>query len=93
MIQLEILSQDPIGEADYTDLDTVVYHITDGEWSGDIKLVSQTEMDGKQAATALDGQGSSPSFFNLTSEGEDSEDYEGDDEDENNPQEEKNDTA
>lgn len=80
MIQLEILSEDPIEEADYMDLDTVVYHITDGDWSGDIKLVAQEELDGKQTAEALMNQRSSPSFFNLTEEGENDADCDEDDE-------------
>ncbi len=45
--------------------------ITEGDCSGDWKVTKVKELNGKQAAKALIEQGSEPSFFGLTDDGED----------------------
>ena len=68
IVQVEILSQEPI---EITDLDTIHYNITEGDWS--LNVVSSKELNGKEAAGALLNQASDPSFFQLTKNGEDTE--------------------
>jgi hypothetical protein len=48
--------------------------ITDGECSGDVGVLPETVLDGKDAADALIAQGSDPNFFRLTDDGEDTDD-------------------
>lgn len=54
-------------------LETIAHQITEGDWSGTARETYSRELDGKQAARALYNQGSDPSFFQLTSKGEDCE--------------------
>jgi len=73
IIQVEVLSEDnPIG--DYVDLADLAYEITDGECSGNVEVKEKIELTGKQAADALENQGSDPSFFRLDDDGNDVED-------------------
>ena len=66
VIQVEVLSQEPIGEPS---LEQLAYNITDGDWSGASKIKSIKELTGKQAAKALIKQGSDPEFFQLDEKG------------------------
>lgn len=66
IVQIEILSQEPIGEPS---LEAIAYNITEGDWSGVSEIKSVKELTGKQAAMALLNQGSDPEFFGLTEEG------------------------
>jgi hypothetical protein len=70
VIQVEVLSESPIGPVE---LDTVHHLITQGDCSGHVQTVLQEELNGKQAAQALLQQGSDPSFFQLTTYGNDTE--------------------
>lgn len=70
VVQVEILSEEPI---EITDLNSIHYNITEGDWSGVVKVKSSKELTGKQAATALLNQGSDPGFFRLTTDGKDAE--------------------
>lgn len=65
----EVLSEDEI--PDGADID---YLITEGDCSG--RVISETHevIDGRTAAKLLMEQGSSPEFFWLTEDGEDTED-------------------
>ena len=68
IVQVEILSEEPIGNYN---LESLAHQITLGDWSGASAIVLQEELSGKEAAEALKMQASDPSFFNLTSEGND----------------------
>jgi hypothetical protein len=70
VIQVEVLSEEPVGE---TSLEPVHQQITEGDWSGTVSTVSTETLDGKQAAEALLNQGSDPSFFRITKNGQDTE--------------------
>jgi hypothetical protein len=67
IVQVEILSEVPIGEI--TDLDTIHYNITEGEWNGQVSVKSSKELNGKQATKALINQASDPGFFRLDDNG------------------------
>ena len=66
VFQVEVLSESPIGAVE---LDTLHHMITEGECSGDVKIMSRQKLDGKQAAKALLKQGSDPGLFNLDHHG------------------------
>jgi hypothetical protein len=68
IIQVEVLSESPLGPVD---LDTLHHIITEGDCSGKLTTVREEKLDGKQAADALLDQASAPSFFNLTKDGHD----------------------
>ena len=72
MVQYEVLSEEPIEQVD---LDRLKYEITEGRWSGRLYTLQSTELNGLQAAMALENQGSDPEFFNLDINGDDVEDY------------------
>ena len=63
-----MLSEEPIGEPT---LETLRHQIVEGDWSGDIKFGNEKVLNGKQAATALQRQGSDPGFFRVDSKGND----------------------
>jgi hypothetical protein len=65
---VEILSEE---EPCSPSLGTIAFQITKGDWSGTTREKSKKKLDGRQAARALFNQGSDPSFFRLTDEGED----------------------
>jgi len=65
---LEVLSDEPLGAMPLTD---IVYHITEGDMSGDIVETSESAVDGAAMAKLLTAQRSTPEFFGLTEEGED----------------------
>lgn len=71
VFEVTVLSEEPIGEPDLGDID---HMITEGDCSGAVRLVTQEELTGLQAAWALQGQASDPGFFNLTDKGEDADD-------------------
>ena len=72
VVQIEILSDEPY-EGD--DLDTIHYDITEGDCSGKLgDVVSNEEVDGPTMAKLLLSQDSDPGFFDLTEDGEDTED-------------------
>ena len=70
VVQVEILSETPLND-NVIDLDTIHYNITEGEWSGKVSLKSIHPLNGQEAANALRNQDSSPEFFRLTENGED----------------------
>ena len=69
IVQIEILSEDPIGNV--TDLDTIHFEITEGSWSGSTKILSESKLNGQEVAEALFKQGSDPAFFQLDEKGND----------------------
>lgn len=68
---VEVLSDEPYTE---DDLNYVNRDITDGDCSGEVTNLGSEEVDGPAMAKLLMSQASDPSFFNLTPEGEDTED-------------------
>jgi len=68
--EVVILSEEEPGNPS---LAQIAHQMTEGDWSGTIRVKSQRKLNGKQAARALLNQGSSPSFFWLTEKGEDDE--------------------
>jgi len=70
VFKVTVLSEEPLGNPD---LEQVNHAITEGDCSGVVTVSEALELDGKQAARALYDQGSDPSFFRLTSKGEDDE--------------------
>lgn len=68
VVQVEILSEDPIG---CVSLEQIAYGITEGDWSGKLETVSDTELNGKEAVKELLNQGSDCTFFQLDEDGND----------------------
>jgi riboflavin synthase len=73
VITVEVLSEEPYDE---TDLSQVSYDITEGHHSGVVKITSNEELTGKQAADELKAQGSDTDFFLLDENGDDVEENE-----------------
>ena len=71
VVEVVILSEEPVHSD--TDLDVIHYQITNGDWSGEVKVQDSVPVDGKTMASMLEEQGSDPSFFQLTAAGEDDE--------------------
>lgn len=70
IIQVEVLSENaPMSSFCGEDLDNIHWQITYGDCSGATKIVSETELSGKEMAEALLHQGSDPSFFGLNNDG------------------------
>jgi hypothetical protein len=76
-IVLQVLSEEPIPNPN--DLEAVLYEMTEGGWSGEVKNAKMEEMDGCTTAQALLDQGSAPEFFGLTEDGEEDTDWGGSD--------------
>lgn len=70
IIPLEILSEEPLGERE-------IAHIIEDARTGDLSMRvlpnQETVLNGKEAADALAEQASDPSFFQLTEDGNDTE--------------------
>jgi hypothetical protein len=69
VFQVEVLSEEPYSGD--SDLETIAYDITDGHCSGEVSCVRVDELNGKQAAEALQKQRSDPEFFLLDENGND----------------------
>jgi hypothetical protein len=69
VISIEVLSEEPIPEG--MELGTIVNQAIEGDYSMRPLQHRETEINGKQAAKALQLQGSDPEFFSLTEKGED----------------------
>lgn len=67
-ITVIVLSEDEPLDSNM-DLDAVHHAITDGDCSGQVTWGDPVLLTPKQAAKALEEQGSDPGFFNLTSDG------------------------
>lgn len=61
-----VLSEQPL---EWDDLGDINYLITEGDCSGQIVNDKQEVLTAKQAAKALEKQGSSPGFFRLDEKG------------------------
>ncbi len=70
-ITIEVLSEEAI--PDGMDLEKIASECTDGAWTMRTLKYKEVELNGHQAAANLLRQGSDPSFFQLTSKGEDAE--------------------
>jgi hypothetical protein len=70
VIKVTVLSEEPY---DNTDIHQLAYDISDGDCSGEVRIVSSKILTGRQAVKALQAQGSDPEFFRLTEDGEDNE--------------------
>jgi hypothetical protein len=70
VLQVEVLSEGPYQPES---LEQVHHDITEGDCSGEWKIVRSKELNGRQAARALLKQASDPGFFSLTKAGEDAE--------------------
>lgn len=68
-IHIDVLSEDTPLEFD--DLGDINDAITEGDCSGQITFSKTQKLTGKQAAKALQKQGSEPEFFRLTADGKD----------------------
>jgi hypothetical protein len=73
LVQVEVLSEEPMEDTDVHDLAMLNCAITDGDCSGEVKIVSREEKSGKEMAELLMAQGSDPGFFNIDAEGNDTE--------------------
>lgn len=69
VIEFTVLSEVPIPSG--MSLGSIADECINGDWSMGDSTHKQTELNGKQAASALLNQGSDPDFFGLTDEGED----------------------
>tara|TARA_Y100000310_G_C20395525_1_gene674913 strand:- start:157 stop:399 length:243 start_codon:yes stop_codon:yes gene_type:complete len=67
VIEVEVLSEDEPYE--FADLERLLYDITEGHFSGDIKVKGSDELSPRGAAQALLRQRSDPEFFGLDDEG------------------------
>jgi len=71
VIQVEVLSEEPFS---FDNLNSIHEAITDGDCSGLVTTVIDNEnVDGPKMAKLLEEQGSDPSFFQLTNDGQDME--------------------
>lgn len=69
VIQVKVLSEQPY---EYENLSQVASDISDGDCSGEIEnTITNEKLNGKQAATVLQEQGSDPEFFRLDKDGND----------------------
>lgn len=71
VMKLEILSEEPIPPG--TEWEHVINEAKEGDYSMRELGEKETVLNGKQAARALLLQGSDPSFFRLTKDGDDTE--------------------
>jgi hypothetical protein len=78
---IEVLSEEPFDRAEGEDeldpfgLNEISYAITQGHCSGTVKATVENEAKtGPEMAKLMEAQGSDPGFFELTDDGEDSED-------------------
>lgn len=69
-IEIEVLSEEPIPAT--MELDDIVRECREGAWSMCPIKYKATEINGRQAASALLRHGSDTEFFQLTPLGEDS---------------------
>lgn len=69
---VEVLSEEEIPA--HMSLGEVMQECQDGDYSGDSGHLNTKVLDGRQAAKALQKQGSDPGFFRLTAKGEDADD-------------------
>jgi hypothetical protein len=69
VFQVEVLSEGPYPQD--AELDDIQADIMYGPCSGEIHCLGVEELNGKQAAEALLGQHSCPSFFRIDDEGND----------------------
>lgn len=64
-----VLSEKPI--PDNLEMKDIMFECTDGFYSGATTGQKETVLNGKQAAKALEEQGSDPDFFQLDEKGND----------------------
>ncbi len=67
VFSVEVLSEYRSVEA--SSLTTIAREIDQGDWSGHVEVVEVKELTGKEAADALQEQGSDPGFFMLNEDG------------------------
>ena len=68
-VTLEILSEEPIPPG--MNLENIIFAARNGDYSMREFGEKEVKLNGKQAAKALEKQGSDPSFFRLTPTGND----------------------
>jgi hypothetical protein len=73
VFMVTVLSEESLG-GKFQSAQDIHNMITEGECSGAVGVLPETVLDGKDAADALIAQGSDPSFFRLTDDGEDADD-------------------
>lgn len=71
LIVYEVLSEEPLGSVS---LEQIANETREGDMSGQFKPSDELEVDGLTMAKLLQAQGSDPAFFQLTADGEDTED-------------------
>jgi hypothetical protein len=69
VVTVVVLTEDVPPE--YDNLSDLNYLITQGDASGQVTSTASEVLSGKQAAKALQAQGSDPSFFNIDDDGND----------------------
>ena len=75
IVQVEILSQEPLNDDFCNDLSGIAYEIVQGDLSGivDTKVMNQ-ELIGEEAIKEIINQGSDPEFFMMDKNGNEIED-------------------
>lgn len=68
VVTVTVLSEDYAPNED-CDLESIAYHIRDGNWSGEVEMGKPIRLTGKQTAEELTKQGSDPGFFSLDEKG------------------------
>ena len=71
VVKFTVLSEEPI--PDGMSLENIAAQCMTGDWSMGDASQKETELNGKQAARALEKQGSDPGFFQLDEKGDDAE--------------------
>jgi hypothetical protein len=71
IVQVEVLSEQPLGNKEPIDHYLLTYQITDYDLSGSISIPTIEEVDGKSIAELAQAQGSAPEFFQVDSEDND----------------------
>lgn len=68
VLQVEVLSEEPYN---FDSLQATAYDIDEGGCSGKVEVVKSEVLNARQAAKALDNQGSAPEFFRIDEKGND----------------------
>jgi hypothetical protein len=62
IVAIEILSEDPIGDPNVSEIDNEIFG---GDWSGESKVILSEEVSEERMAKFLIAQGSDPEFFGI----------------------------
>lgn len=62
-IQVEVLSEEPLGSQSAKNLEAINYLITEGDCSGVVNVIEEKILNKIQIEKELENQGSDPNFF------------------------------